>query len=136
MTAGSGSPDCSPAARADEAAANETLHRIVWIGASREAEVQPIGFDRNDERNEDGDSRRSSAHAQDRGGSTRKPPLPQARSAIDTVSVTSRCSCATLIVTLSSDFAKAAGPGPWVIGMSFAFSAVMVAGMDATRNAI
>ena len=37
VTAGSRSPDCSPTARADEAAANETLHRIVWVGASGEA---------------------------------------------------------------------------------------------------
>ena len=41
MTTRSGSPDCSPTACADEAAANETLHRIVWISASREAEDQP-----------------------------------------------------------------------------------------------
>ena len=41
VATGSRSPDGSPAARADEAAANETLHRIVWIGASREAEDQP-----------------------------------------------------------------------------------------------
>ena len=37
MTARSGSPDCSPTARADETAANETLHGIVWIGAGRQA---------------------------------------------------------------------------------------------------
>jgi hypothetical protein len=37
MTTGSGSPDCSPTACADETAANETLHWIVWIGASRQA---------------------------------------------------------------------------------------------------
>ena len=41
VTTGSGSPDCSPTARADETAANETLHRIVWIGASRQAQDQP-----------------------------------------------------------------------------------------------
>jgi hypothetical protein len=37
VTAGSGSPDCSSTACADETAANKTLHRIVWIGASRRA---------------------------------------------------------------------------------------------------
>jgi hypothetical protein len=37
VTAGSRSPDCSPTARADETATNETLHGIVWIGASRQA---------------------------------------------------------------------------------------------------
>ena len=41
VTAGSGSPDGSPTACANETAANETLHRIVWIGASRKAEDQP-----------------------------------------------------------------------------------------------
>lgn len=35
VTAGSGSPDSSPTACADETAANETLHGIVRIGASR-----------------------------------------------------------------------------------------------------
>jgi hypothetical protein len=37
VTASSRSPDCSPTACADETAANETLHRIVRIGASRQA---------------------------------------------------------------------------------------------------
>jgi hypothetical protein len=41
VTAGSGSPDCSTTARTDETATNETLHRIVWIGASRQAQDQP-----------------------------------------------------------------------------------------------
>ena len=41
VTAGSGSPDCSPTACADETAANKTLHRVVWIGASRYAQNQP-----------------------------------------------------------------------------------------------
>jgi hypothetical protein len=35
MPTGSGSPDCGPATGADQAAANETLYVIVWIGASR-----------------------------------------------------------------------------------------------------
>jgi len=35
VTAGSGSPDSSPTACADETAANEALHGIVRIGASR-----------------------------------------------------------------------------------------------------
>jgi len=35
VTAGSGSPDCSATACADETATNEALHRIVRIGASR-----------------------------------------------------------------------------------------------------
>ena len=35
VTTGSGSPDCSPAACADETAADKTLHEIVWVGASR-----------------------------------------------------------------------------------------------------
>jgi hypothetical protein len=35
MTAGRRSSDRSPAACADETAANHPLHRIVWIGASR-----------------------------------------------------------------------------------------------------
>ena len=35
VTASSGSPDCSPAACADETAPNCPLDGIVWIGASR-----------------------------------------------------------------------------------------------------
>ena len=35
VTAGSGSPDCSPGAGTDEAAADRSLDGIVWIGASR-----------------------------------------------------------------------------------------------------
>ena len=43
VTAGSGSPDGSPTACANETAANETLHRIVWIGASRQTEHESHG---------------------------------------------------------------------------------------------
>ena len=35
VTAGGGSPDCSPAACADEATPNRALDGIVWISASR-----------------------------------------------------------------------------------------------------
>lgn len=35
MTARSGSPDCRPTPCADETTADETLHRIVWVGATR-----------------------------------------------------------------------------------------------------
>ena len=41
MSAGSGSPDRSSAACADETATDETLHGIVRIGASRQAQDQP-----------------------------------------------------------------------------------------------
>jgi hypothetical protein len=34
VTTGSGSPDCSPTACADETTADKTLDRIIWIGAS------------------------------------------------------------------------------------------------------
>jgi hypothetical protein len=35
VTAGSGSPDCSPAACADETTPNRPLDGIVWISAGR-----------------------------------------------------------------------------------------------------
>ena len=41
VTARSSGADCSPTACANETAADETLHGIVWIGASRQAEDQP-----------------------------------------------------------------------------------------------
>jgi hypothetical protein len=41
VTAGSGSPDGCATARADKTTANETLHRIVWVGAGRQANDQP-----------------------------------------------------------------------------------------------
>jgi hypothetical protein len=41
VTARSGRADCSPTACANETAEDETLHGIVWIGASRQAEDQP-----------------------------------------------------------------------------------------------
>ena len=38
---GSGSPDCSAAACADEAATDGSLDRIIWIGAGRQSQRQP-----------------------------------------------------------------------------------------------
>ena len=37
VAAGGGSPDCGPAACADETASDHALNRIVWVGASRQA---------------------------------------------------------------------------------------------------